>query len=497
VIKPELVVDAPKALRTLLEEHLDIERALHLPNADTLDESEWARLIAATPAQARALAATQGYFRAEATVTPDPANPQRLVIRLVPGVPAKVSRLTFEFDGDIAQRAEDGDPGAVALQGQLRENWLLPPGSVFRNPEWGRAKTQVLTSLRTQGYAAALWTATSAQVDPETDEVSLFVIVDSGPRFRAGDIVVEGLEHQPERNVRLLAGFGPGVPLTSTRLQDYSDRLTKTGLFDQVAVTYDPDPQQADRATITVRVHEQSLQQATAAIGYSSTSKGRITLEHANRLIFGYPATLTNKIQWGSDIKQWDGALVTHPAESFHSWLVGASAGRIVSTDDVVRSAYVRLGRTQSSNPLDRMTFVQVERSKQCTPAWRPDEPSNDQWSCIDARAVSLNQQNVWRRIDSVVLPTDGYTLSAQAGAGYTGGPDTGYGPYLRLYGRVTGYWPLANEWFSQARLELGQIVVKRDVVIPDAEQWRAGAATNGARSEPRTSTTGSSAATR
>jgi translocation and assembly module TamA len=477
--RPELVVEAPtKSLKTLLEANLDIEHATTLAEAESLDDSEWARLIAATPAQATALAETQGYFRAEATVTPDPENPQRLVIRLAPGAPATVDKLTFEFDGDIAGRADEGDPGAVAFEQQLREGWLMQPGSVFRNADWEKAKGQVLTQLRAHGYAAALWTATSAQVDPERNRVRLFIVADSGPRFRAGDIVVEGLERQPEKNVLDLAGFGPGAPLTQRRLQDYSDRLLKTGLFDQVAVTYDADPQQADHATVNVHVHEQSLQQATIAVGYSSgsntssgtslTSGWRVTLQHTNREILGYPATLTNKIQWGHDIKEWDGELVTHPAENFHSWLVGASLGHIVSTDDIVNSAYVRFGRTQTSNPLDRTTFVQVERSNECAADFCAG-------TTIDASAVSLNQQGVWRRVDSVVLPTSGYTVSAQVGAGLAGVQLANVGPFLRLYGRVTGYWPLAHEWFSQARLELGQIFVKGDVQMPDAEQWRAG----------------------
>jgi translocation and assembly module TamA len=45
----------------------------------------------------------------------------------------------------------------------------------------------------------------------------------------------------------------------------------------------------------------------------------------------------------------------------------------------------------------------------------------------------------------------------------------------VRLYGRATGYWPLAHEWFSQARLELGQILVRGNVEMPDTQQWRAG----------------------
>ena len=65
---------------------------------------------------------------------------------------------------------------------------------------------------------------------------------------------------------------------------------------------------------------------------------------------------------------------------------------------------------------------------------------------------------------------------------GYAGGPGAGtstpaaaYGPYTRLYGRYTQYWPLPSSFYLQGRLELGRIIVKDGIAIPDAEQWRAG----------------------
>ncbi len=470
----ELVVEAPSPFKALLERNLDIERAARLAEADSLDDAEWARLVAAAPAQGRALAQTEGYFRAEVTVAPDPADAHRILIRLVPGEPATVGRFTLEFDGDLARATERGDTAALDFQASLRAQWQLQPQQVFRNGNWDDAKAQTLSALRNAGYAAAIWTATAAQVDPATNQARLFLVADTGPRFLAGDIVVEGLERQDERNVHQLAGFGPGAPLTQARLLDYQDRLQKTGLFDQVAVIYDPDPAQAGHATVRVRVHEQSLQQATVALGVSSTTGPRITLEHTDRRVFGLAATATNKVQLGRDVREWNGALATHPAESFHSWFVGASLSRILSTGDQVRAGYVRFGRTQDSNALDRMTYVQFERSIQCN---TPDQklfPDVTDY-CVDARALSLNQANVWRNVDSVILPTQGYTLSGQVGVGYAGGPDSAYGAYTRLYGRLTQYWPLPYSFHAQARVELGQIIVDPSVAMPDAEQWRAG----------------------
>ena len=124
----DLVVDAPAPFKALLEKNLDLERAARLAEADSLDDTEWARLVAAAPAQGRALAQTEGYFRAEVTVAADPANAHRILIKLVPGEPATVGRFTLEFDGDLARRAESGDTQALDFESKVRSEWELQQG---------------------------------------------------------------------------------------------------------------------------------------------------------------------------------------------------------------------------------------------------------------------------------------------------------------------------------------------------------------------------------
>src|SRR5262249_31156671 len=113
----------------------------------------------------------------------DPADAHRILIRVDPGPIARVDRLTIQFDGELATRADQGDPQALGLEGQVRSGFGLEPGAPLVNGAWSTAKGQVLTKLRAAGYASAQWTATSAQVDPGTDRARLFLVADSGPRF--------------------------------------------------------------------------------------------------------------------------------------------------------------------------------------------------------------------------------------------------------------------------------------------------------------------------
>ena len=63
-----LVVEAPPELQTLLEKYLDLARLQALRGNEEIDDTEWSRLAAAAPAQARELLQTEGYFDAEVSV---------------------------------------------------------------------------------------------------------------------------------------------------------------------------------------------------------------------------------------------------------------------------------------------------------------------------------------------------------------------------------------------------------------------------------------------
>lgn len=465
-----VVIDAPGVLKDLLVANLDLSRAARLTGDAALDDGEWARLVAAAPAQVRELVATEGYFDPVVDIEVARDGSRTIRVRVTPGPRARIGRVTLQYDGDLDRAASDGDAAARATEEELRQAWPLATGADFRNATWSDAKAQWLARLRARGYGAAVWEGTSATLDPATHEMRLFLVADSGPLFKAGPVVIEGLERQPEPTVRRLAGFGEGAPLDEARLLDYQDRLQKTGLFDQVAVSYDPDPAQAAHATVSVHVHEQRLQQTAASVGVSANTGPRVSVEYVNRQPFGQPLTADSKLVWGRDEQSATLDLVTHPNEHFNSWLTGFAYDRLVTSNDVTKSSdltktwHARFGRTRDTTRFERLQFVQVERSLQCSTL-----------GCVDGRAVSLNQNTTWRRVDSIVLPTDGWTLSTQTGVGIAGGPGFNYGPFARLYGRYTRYWPLPSQWYASGRIELGQVFAGGGVNLPQSELFRAG----------------------
>ncbi|MDO8419493.1 MAG: outer membrane protein assembly factor, partial [Rubrivivax sp.] len=404
-------IEAPGTLKALLERHLDLVR-LGGMTRDDIDDTEWSRLIDATPAQVAELLQTEGYFTPQVMLERAPGRaagqPDVVRVRVEPGTRAHVSRITIEAEGELERGAAAGDRHAVDTLDFLRRTWELPMGADFRNGDWRDAKANALARLRGAGYASAAWTGTGAEVDVARNEVRLFLVVDSGPLFRYGRLDIEGLVAHDAETVRNLVAARRGAPVTETLILDFQDRLAKSGLFESVNVTLDPDPAQAAEARIVARLRESPLQVYTIAVGFSSNNGPRATVEHAWRRVFGRAASVRNKAEWGGQRQAWEGELSSHPGEGLYRNLIGGAIENLESDSDTVLSQRLRIGRTQDTQRFERLYFVEAERSQR--------RALNDVRT--DAFALSLNYHGVWRQLDSVILPTEGFTFAGQAGVG-------------------------------------------------------------------------------
>ncbi len=461
-------VNAPPELKALLERHLDVVRLGRLTR-DEVDDTEWSRLIDAVPAQVRSLLQTEGYFAPTVMVEREPrrAPGETDIVRLQvqPGPRARISRFTLEPQGELERGASSGQAHATATLAQLRGAWELPSGAPFRNDTWSAAKAAALARLRAAGYATASWDGTAAEVDLARNEVRLFLVVDSGPLFRYGSLHIEGLAAHDSATVANLLAAQRGAPVTETLLLDFQDRLQKSGLFEGVNVTLEPDPATAGEARIVARAKEAPLQVYTFGVGISANNGPRASVEHLYRRVFGYAASSRVKIELGKKRQAWDAEITTHPLEGLHRYLVGGSVERLLSDDDAVLSQRVRLGRTQDKSSLERLHFAEFERSLRTTQGGERN----------DSVALSLNFHGAWRDLDSLVLPTRGVSLAIQVGAGRSRSNAGVDGTFSRAYGRLTGYLPLGQSWYGQARLEVGQVFAADQVAVPESQKWRAG----------------------
>jgi len=462
-----LEVDAPRDLRTLLVTYLDLARFEGAAQAEGITEGELNRLANASPAQAKTLLETEGYFAADVVVSRETAADGLPLIRLKvsPGPRATVSELDLKADGELQRLAEAGDKDALSLVERIKERWSLPPGEPFRQSTWNAAKNGALANLRSEGYPAAKWKATSAHVDARAHTAALSGEIDSGPRYLIGAIVIEGMSRYDEALVRNVAELPPGTPYSEKRLTEFQERLLKLNFFETVAVDIDPDPATAAAAPVRVRVREQNLQQATTGFGYSDATRFSVTLEHRHRRPFGWNGQVYNKIEYGSKKRLWEGELISNPDERGYRKLLATSFSWEDAASEISRNYRIRAGRSYDTQHIERLMYGE----------WLSSELTRANSVEESARALSANYNWVWRQVDNIILPTRGLTVSIETGAGYARSNYADSGGFVRLYTRDVLYWPLGGSWYTQLRVEAGQVFTGNSVGIPDPLLFRAG----------------------
>jgi translocation and assembly module TamA len=461
-----LKVEAPKALAPLLQDNLDLARFRDAPSGETLSTEEIDRLVAEAPEQARALLATEGYFNAEVHAVREAGGAlPAVVVRVEPGPRTVVDGVLLTVRGVLEQRAAAGDADARALLVRLQAEWPLKRGAPFRQGTWTAAKAGALGRLHADGYPAAAWVTTDARVRSREQQVDLEAVADSGPLFRIGEITIEGLQRYDARAVRNLLPFTTGAPYREQTLLDFQDRLAKSGLFDGGTAELATDPRRADAAPLAIRVVERPLQQATFGIGYDSNTGSRFTLEHVHRRPFGWRWTANNTFELGTQRKAWEFDYRSYPKSGFRRNLVAGALERWSGVDEERDAGRLRLGRAWEDPRLERQVYAEYTNA-------RVRKPGGTQ---SRAQALTANLDWTKRAVDSLLLPTTGWALLVQGGAGYAQSNTADNGPLARAWARYFWFRPLARQWHTTLRLEAGQVFAKQAVGVPDTLLFRAG----------------------
>jgi translocation and assembly module TamA len=504
-----LDIDAPEELRPLLLQYLDLAR-FQRHGDDRITRGELNRLVAATPAQTRSLLETEGYFRAnvhvEATVDPglgsqidlgplrrwleqiDVINPlkqtritpMRVDIRIDPGPRVQISAVDIEIHGPLAEAAaaeppetefrqtpEAEIPSARELIRRLRDRWALPVGQALIQTDWNDAKARSIALARAEGYASATWSRTEARLDGDRQQAQLHLVLDSGPLYRIGSVTINGLEHVDADSVQALLTFGVGDPLRERSQLDFQDRLVRTSLFETIGVSAPPAAAQPQSTQVRINLRERSLHQITLGLGVSDTAGPRVTLEHLHQRFAGQPWQGKSKLQVGRTERLISLDLTSYPVPGPFRNLLSGSLTQTEAGGLLVNSERIRAGRTQDGERIERLIYLEWQRAM--------TQPISTGQITDDTSSMTLNYQWVWRDLDHPILPTQGLSVSAEAGFGRSFHTETDSGYFGRSLIRLTSYWPLGKSWFSTARLQAGQVWAPMPTTVPYTLLFRAG----------------------
>ena len=456
-----LVIDAPDAVRELLERNLD---ALRYQGLSDLSDRELARLLLTAEQDARALVATLGYFSPTITIDP-PVNREAslntpvvraLKLRVVPGEPTEVSDVKLEFTGPILAEA------GLEQRARVSREWALEPGMRFSQTRWADAKQQALLQLTAQNYPTASLTQSAADIDPTTRRARLNVTLDSGPRYRLGSLVITGLNHFNTDLVRRLARLPTG-DYDQSLLVAAQQRLTDSGYFDSAFISIDTSGDPA-AAPVLVQLREAKLQKLVLGVGASTDTGARLSIEHTHLKLPVLDWRATNKLLLARDTSSLASEITSHPDDDSWRWSAAGVIQQQTLGSFLVHSQSLRVGRNRSTEPMDNEYFLQLDRA---------DAATSDAGALAEVQSLTANYAFTLRRFDHPLFPNSGWGLGLAFGAGTTVGARND--PYGRVLARWLSFQPLGGPGVaSNGRLALraqaGAVAAEASASLPSTQ---------------------------
>ena len=408
--------------------------------------------------QTKEAAATEGFFSAAVNVDVDRASsPWRVTVTVTPGVQARVTSARIDVQG-----AATTDDAGVAEIERIRGDWPLAAGTPFRQPAWIDAKRQAVAELAGSGFAAAKLAGSEAFVDPDANSVDVNVEIDSGPVFHVGDLEIEGLSRYPASLVRNYRTRRRGDRYSLAELDQFVRRLNGTGYFASVHAAIDANPDHARDAPVRVAVIEAPPKRLEAGLGFSTDTAFRGNVSYRDVDVNGRALQMYVDARIESKLQNASLRFVQPPAANGWSPSAFARAERTDIAGLVTQTAVAGV----------RMSSLDERNQWQYGAAFFTDRQEPQGLPAENSRALYVDVERAWRRVDDLVAPTRGWIALAQAGAGVPGASSRGFGRVTLRY----GFWqPLGPSWSLSARAEAGAVIAASRKDIPSALLFRTG----------------------
>ena len=454
-------LDAPEALRPLLERHLRVlgTDPVRLPQA----ASDRIALQRRVRREAAELLATEGYFSPQ--IRFDRSEPARWRLGIEPGAQARITAVSLEFAGAVLEAAAAGGelaagPGPAAL----RAAWRLPVGEPFRQAQWDEAKAHLLDTLTARFYAAARIVQSRAEVDAETASVRLSLLVDSGPPFYLGELQVSGLRDLPADLVARYSTLKAGAPYERDALLAFQSRLQNTPHFASVLVELEHDPARATAVPVRVQVAEAKPRHLGFGAGFSSNTGYRAETRYRDTNLLQRAWELSSGLRLEQH-RSSAYADVFLPPQGRERYSVGALIDRSDVEGLKVDSEALGVERKSVRDNIERRIALRLQHER-----LQPDGIAASRQD-----ALTVNWTWIRRAVDDLLDPRRGQVLEFQVGGGTS--LALSEQDFARFYLRQAWYWPLGRRDVLILRAEAGATLAPGREGIPQDFLFRTGGA--------------------
>ncbi|ULX54888.1 hypothetical protein A9P79_23840 [Cupriavidus taiwanensis] len=455
-------VEAPKPIREMLEEHLDLAR--YKDRAD-LSQDQFDYMVETVGEQVRALASTEGYFDPTTTTRVEGEGDKRVVHVMVdPGARTLIRNVDLQVTGPAATQS----PEQVA---EMKAKWGLPAGEPFRQEAWDKAKEDALVTLQSHTYYGARLAASQARIEPDELRADLSTHYVSGPAYRLGALKVTGTRRYPEQIVYNVNPLSEGEPYRVERLLELQRAIQNQPYFSNVQVDLEPPPdaEQAPDGVVTapvsVRVREYPVHRLNSGVGFTTDTGAQVEGRYSYYNLFNRAWTFDSQARIEQKRSYLFAEAAMPPSRGAYRNSVYSSYERTIDIENTdTTSLRAGLKRSRSREKYDVTTSLDFYYDK-LLPLGQASQISK-----------ALVPAFAWTRrdVDNPVFPRRGNVINTQIGVAAKNLLSDA--TFLRLYGRIRQYVPVGKRDLVVARLELGADLTGDSASqIPATLRFRAG----------------------
>jgi translocation and assembly module TamA len=461
----QVEITAPAPFNDLLKKHLDLIKWRNNPR---MNPEEWLRLYNVAPQNIKDLLATEGYF--SPNISPvlevkNGVNVAKFTVDL--GAPTLINKVDLNFTGAITQQTtETLLPDESPSMQKLRDEWLLQPGTQFRQEDWDKAKRKLLTSVLVERYPNASISNSRAEVSPESNTAALTVELDSGPAIKFGALNIEGLKRYSSKIVENLNPIKPASIYNQADLLTFQARLQESGYFRSVEVTADTKGSNTDgiateSAPIKVTVEENKSIKVGIGAGYSTNTGARTQLTYDDLDLVNRGWRLTSSLKIEEKAQFLGGQIQLPITNNGYRDSVNGSLNRTSIEGQTLTSSLA--GVKRAWGPRKREQYIGAN--------YLIEKQDIDGGDTTTKKVGTLTYGITLRRTDNDLAPTKGYLFNAQFAVAPL--DRLSDGRFLQSYIKTQAYYPITSRTQLIARAEAGMVNGKNSA--PEAFLFRAG----------------------
>ncbi len=415
------------------------------------------------------IAASEGYFATQVTTRIEGEGESRkLVVSVVPGPRTTIDKVVVEFEGDVALAGGGREEQRAAVEAA----WTLPAGRPFRQADWDDAKNRVLEKLSERHYANAALADSAALVDVPEHKATLKVILESGPRYTFGPLMITGLKRYPESLIRRYNRLQPGNPYELAKLLELQRTLQNAPWFASVAVDIDREAARTQDVPVQITIIERAPVDVGIAMGYGTDTGARGELSYHNRDLFGTALDMHSALAV-DQVRQIAFADFFLPALT-----LGGPLGDRLDT----RDSFGALVEHKENQGLETDRFaIAAYRQFKLRPvddyrvglSYTLERKRPDLAAFSIARALAPIGDATWRWVDELIDPKKGGVLRLRLAAGARAMASTQ--DFVQAYAHYQHWFALGANDQLIARAEIGQTFAASRGGVPEEFLFRAG----------------------